>query len=193
MKYLCVYCGSSPGRRSAYSASARALADELVERNIGLVYGGASVGIMGVIADSVLNAGGKVIGVIPEALAVKEVSHRGLTELKIVESMHQRKAVMADLADGFVALPGGLGTLEELFEILTWAQLGFHRKPCALLNICGYYDRLSSFLDHAVNEQFVKAMHRSLLLIDNDPAKLLDSMQAYHAPKIKRLIDRDET
>lgn len=193
LKYLCVYCGSNPGRLPEYRAAARALAEELVRRDIGLVYGGASVGIMGVIADSVLNAGGSVIGVIPRALADKEVSHRGLTELKIVGSMHERKAVMADLADGFIALPGGLGTLEELFEILTWAQLGFHNKPCALLNTGGYYDGLIHFLEHAVNEQFVKPVHRALLLTATDPAKLLDLAQAYHAPVITRFIERDET
>ncbi|MCP4722847.1 MAG: TIGR00730 family Rossman fold protein, partial [Desulfobacteraceae bacterium] len=156
MKKICVYCGSSPGRHPEYVAAARFLAEELLSRKIGLVYGGAHVGIMGEIADTVLKGGGEVIGIMPRALVDKEVSHPGLTELKIVDSMHQRKAMMADLSHGFIALPGGLGTIEELFEALTWAQLGFHKKPCGLLNARGYYDHLSAFLDHTVEEKFVK-------------------------------------
>jgi uncharacterized protein (TIGR00730 family) len=179
MKKVCVYCGSSSGRRPEYSYAARSLAKALTLRGIGLVYGGASVGIMGEIADAVLAGGGEVIGVIPQALVDKEVAHNGLTELKVVGSMHERKQVMMDLSDGFIALPGGLGTQEELFEVLTWSQLGFHKKPCGLLNVEGYYDKLCSFLDHAVDEQFVKTHHREMLLVDDSPEKLLTLMEAY--------------
>ena len=182
MKNICVYCGSTPGKRTEYLESARTLAKELVRRDIGLVYGGASVGIMGEIADTVLAGGGRVLGVIPQALVDKEVSHHGLTELKVVSSMHERKAIMADAADGFIALPGGLGTMEELFEVLTWSQLGFHQKPCALLNVNNYYDHLALFLDHAVEEQFVKQPHREMLLVGTNPKQLLDSMAAYKPP-----------
>lgn len=193
MKNLCVYCGSSSGRRTEYIESAHGLAKELTKRGMGLVYGGASVGIMGEIADAVLSGGGEVIGVIPQALVDKEVSHSSLTELKIVNSMHERKAVMADLSDGFIALPGGLGTLEELFEVLTWAQLGFHTKPCGLLNVGSYYEKLCSFLDHAVEEQFIKTSHRDMLLIEERPEKLLALMEAYQPPLVERWIDRNNT
>ena len=179
MKRVCVYCGSSPGRLPAYAEAAAALGRELAQRNIGLVYGGASVGIMGVIADAVLEQGGDVIGVMPQSLVDKEVSHAGLTELRVTQSMHERKALMAELADGFIALPGGIGTLEELFEVLTWSQLGFHQKPCALLNIQNYYDGLVSFLNHTVVEQFVKPGHRQTLLTADQPGDLIDSMLAY--------------
>jgi len=179
MKKVCVYCGSSSGRRPGYSYAARGLAKALTSRGIGLVYGGAGIGIMGEIADAVLAGGGQVIGVIPQMLADKEVAHDGLTELKIVGSMHERKQVMMDLSDGFIALPGGLGTQEELFEVLTWSQLGLHKKPCGLLNVEGYYDKLCSFLDHAVEEQFVKSHHREMLLVEQSPEKLLTLMEAY--------------
>jgi uncharacterized protein (TIGR00730 family) len=179
MKKVCVYCGSSSGRRPEYGYAARSLAKALTLRGIGLVYGGASVGIMGEIADAVIAGGGEVIGVIPQALVDKEVSHNGLTELKVVASMHERKQVMMDLSDGFIALPGGLGTQEELFEVLTWSQLGFHEKPCGLLNVEGYYDMLCSFLDHAVDEQFVKTHHREMLLVEDSPEKLLTLMEAF--------------
>tara|TARA_R110000782_G_scaffold247564_3_gene334366 strand:- start:930 stop:1469 length:540 start_codon:yes stop_codon:yes gene_type:complete len=179
MKNICVYCGSSSGRRPEYSYAARSLAKALTSRGIGLVYGGASVGIMGEIADAVLASGGEVIGVIPQALADKEVAHEGLTGLKVVGSMHERKQVMMDLSDGFIALPGGLGTQEELFEVLTWAQLGLHTKPCGLLNVEGYYDKLCAFLNHAVGEQFVKTHHREMLLVENSPEKLLTLMETY--------------
>jgi len=179
MKKVCVYCGSSSGRRPEYGYAARSLAKALILRGIGLVYGGASVGIMGEIADAVLAGGGEVIGVIPQALYDKEVAHGGLSELKVVASMHERKQVMMDISDGFIALPGGLGTQEELFEVLTWSQLGFHNKPCGLLNIEGYYDKLCSFLDHAVDEQFVKTHHREMLLVDDSPDNLLTMMEAY--------------
>lgn len=182
MKKICVYCGSSSGKSRNYIDAARDLGRELVARGIDLVYGGASVGVMGEIADEVLAAGGKVTGVIPRSLANNEISHQGLTELKIVESMHERKATMTDISDGFIALPGGLGTLEELFEVLTWSQLGFHHKPCALLNVKQYYDTLLQFLDHATHEEFVKLAHRKMLLIEDKPSKLLNAMSKYKSP-----------
>lgn len=194
MKSICVYCGSNPGKLSEYQATARALAMELVKRNITLIYGGASVGIMGLLADTVLEQGGKVIGVIPQALVDKEVAHRGLTDLKIVQSMHERKSLMVELADGFIALPGGLGTLEEIFETLTWAQLGFHQKPCALLNVADYYKHLALFLDHAVAHAFIKGSYRDILLIESEPARLLDRMQTYTPPKTaNKWINASET
>ncbi|MFT4720396.1 MAG: hypothetical protein ACI9SB_001567 [Candidatus Azotimanducaceae bacterium] len=193
MKKICVYCGSSTGKSPEYLQSASVLAKEMVKRNIGLVYGGANVGIMGEIANTMLANGGDVTGVIPQALVDKEVGHFGLTELKIVGSMHERKAIMADLSDGFIALPGGLGTLEELFEVLTWAQLGFHHKPCALLNIKQYYESLSVFLDHAVNEEFVKPIHREMLLVASDPSQLLNAMERYQPPAVDKWIGRNET
>lgn len=177
MKKICVYCGSSSGRKPEYIEAAHSLARLLAQRGIGLVYGGASVGIMGAIADAVLSNGGEVVGVIPRALVEKEVSHEGLTELKVVDTMHERKAVMMDVADGFIALPGGLGTLEELFEVLTWSQLGFHKKPCGLLNVAGYYEGLISFINSAVDEQFIKTRHRDMLLIEDDAEKLLARME----------------
>lgn len=176
MKNICVYCGSSPGRLPAYADGARALAHALVARDIGLVYGGASIGLMGVVADTVLAGGGRVVGVIPQALARKEVAHTGLTELIVTASMHERKMRMAELSDGFIALPGGIGTFEELFEIWTWAQLGIHTKPVGLLNVAGYFDALITFLDHATQEQFLKANQRQMLLTDSDAPALLASM-----------------
>jgi uncharacterized protein (TIGR00730 family) len=193
MKKVCVYCGSSPGRQPAYLESARSLGVELARRGIGLVYGGASIGMMGEIADAVLRHGGEVTGIIPQALMDKEVSHHGLTELKVVKSMHERKATMADLSDGFIALPGGLGTVEELFEILTWSQLGFHAKPSGLLNVIGYYDLLSKFLNHSVEEKFVHELHRQLLIIEKQPEILLDAMEVYQAPKVDKWIGRPDT
>lgn len=190
---LCVYCGASPGRSEAYAATARTLAESLVRRDIGLVYGGASIGIMGMVADRVLELGGRVIGVIPEALAHKEVAHQQLTELQVTRSMHERKTRMAELSDGFVALPGGIGTLEELFEIWTWAQLGFHAKPCGILNAGGYYDLLIRFLDHVMDEQFVKPDHRRLLFVESEPTALLDRYETYHPPERAHWIGRDET
>jgi uncharacterized protein (TIGR00730 family) len=189
---ICVYCGSSPGRRDKYAANARALAETLVSRNIGLVYGGASIGLMGIVADHVLRLGGNAVGVIPEALMRKEVAHYQLTELHVTQSMHERKMRMAELSDGFIALPGGLGTLEELFEIWTWAQLGFHDKPCGLLNAEGYYDPLIEFLDHAVAEQFVQESHRSMLMVESDPESLLDRFENYRPPLVKVWVDKNE-
>ncbi|WP_410210780.1 TIGR00730 family Rossman fold protein [Aquirhabdus sp.] len=182
LKNICVYCGSSSGKNSAYVESAKQLADVLVERNIGLVYGGAQIGVMGAVANRMLEQGGRVIGVIPEGLLLKEVAHQGLTELHVTKSMHERKALMAEHSEGFIALPGGIGTFEELFEVWTWAQLGFHHKPCGLLNIAGYYDQLIAFLDHAANEGFVKPPHRELLMVEQDPAKILDRMALYTPP-----------
>ena len=186
IKSLCVYCGSSSGRQTIYRETAQQLADALVSRGIALIYGGASIGVMGTLADRVLAKGGRVVGVIPEALAHQEVMHPGLSELLITHSMHERKLRMAELADGFIALPGGIGTLEELFEIWTWSQLGFHEKPIALLNIAGYYDRLLSFLDHIEDEQFFRPQHRRLLNVDANIQRLLDSMSDQY-----QLIDTD--
>jgi uncharacterized protein (TIGR00730 family) len=186
VKRLCVFCGSSTGVRPAYADAARALAAELVRRRIGLVYGGGSVGLMGVLADSVLAGGGEVIGVIPRPLASRELAHPSLTEMRLVGSMHERKATMASLADGFVALPGGLGTLEEILEMLTWAQLGIHRKPVGVLNAEGYYDALLRLLAHAVNEGFVDRDYFSLLLFADAPRQLLDVFETWEPPALPR-------
>jgi uncharacterized protein (TIGR00730 family) len=193
MRWVCVFCGSSPGARACYAEAARALGAVLVRRHIGLVYGGGCVGLMGELADTVLAAGGEVVGVIPEAMVPKELAHAGLTALRVVGSMHERKAMMADLADAFVALPGGFGTFEEFCEIVTWAQLGLHRKPCGLLNVDGYYDRLLALFDHAVAEQFVRPLHRSLVLEEHDPERLVLRLAAYHAPALEQWIGREET
>jgi uncharacterized protein (TIGR00730 family) len=182
VKRLCVFCGSAPGRRTAYAAAARALATALVDRGIGLVYGGGSVGMMGILADAVLAGGGEVIGVLPRGLARKELAHYGLSELHVVGSMHERKALMAELADGFVALPGGLGTLEEILEILTWAQLGIHRKPVGLVDVEGYWAGLLGLLRHAVGEGFVRPEYAALLLVEPAPAALLDRFAAWRPP-----------
>ena len=192
IKNICVYCGSSFGRVDDYGQAANALAQALVRKNIGLVYGGASIGIMGKVADEVLALGGEVMGVIPKALAHKEVAHHHLTQLRVTESMHERKMLMAELSDGFIALPGGIGTFEELFEIWTWAQLGFHHKPIGLLNISGYYDHLIQFLDHVLAEQFVKQETRDLLMVESDPDVLLDRFINYQAPPIKTWLNEEE-
>lgn len=193
MKYICVYCGSNPGRLAAYQEAARSLGRELAERGLGLVYGGASVGVMGAVADAVLENEGKAIGVIPHALATKEVSHHGLDDLFVVDSMHERKAKMAELSDGFIALPGGWGTIEEIFEMLTWAQLGFHEKPCGLLNAAGYYDHLFTFLEKAIEEQFVKPEYRPMIMMDESASALLRRFDEYRAPKVKKWIGPEET
>jgi len=164
----------------------------LARRGIGLVYGGGGIGLMGVLADAALSAGGDVIGVIPEALVAREVAHQGLGDLRVVASMHERKALMADLSDAFVALPGGLGTLEEFCEALTWAQLGIHRKPCGLLNVEGFFDPLLSFFDHAVRERFVSPDHRSLVVVEEDPERLLDALSRWEPPAFERLMGREE-
>jgi uncharacterized protein (TIGR00730 family) len=187
MKRVCVFCGSSTGGRPTYADAARLLAAELVQRQLGLVYGGGSVGLMGVVADAVLAAGGEVIGVIPAPLASRELAHAGLTELRVVASMHERKATMESLADAFIALPGGLGTLEETLEILTWSQLGIHRKPLGVLNVDGYYDGLLRLLTHAVREGFVRPEYFGLLLFGDTPAELLDRFATWQPPAIPRV------
>ena len=192
MKTVCVYCGSSAGRRPEYSAAARRLGEELVSRGLDLVYGGSSVGIMKVVADAVLERGGRVTGVIPEALVRKEIAHRGLTELHVTSSMHERKMKMAELSDAFVALPGGIGTLEELFEAWTWGQLGLHAKPCGLLNVAGYWDGLTVFLDHSVAEGFVKEANRAMLVVSGDPKELLDRFESWRAPTVEKWIRAGE-
>ncbi|PWQ95138.1 TIGR00730 family Rossman fold protein [Leucothrix pacifica] len=192
MKRICVYCGSSMGKKQEYAEAAKALGQALVERNIGLVYGGASVGIMGLIADTVLSLGGEVIGVIPQAIADKEIAHTGLTELKVVANMHERKAMMAEYSDGFIALPGGMGTLEELFEVLTWGQLGFHQKPTGVLNVDGYYDHLIAFLEHAVDQEYLKANHLDMLQKASEPMALLDLLRDYQAPAVGKWVDRKD-
>jgi len=193
IRKLCVYCGSNPGRTPVYADGACALAEALVQRNIGLVYGGASVGIMGLLADAVLRAGGQVTGVMPESLIKKEIAHHGLTELRVTRSMHERKSVMAELSDGFIALPGGIGTLEEIFEVWTWAQLGFHDKPCGLFNIAGYFDNLCAFLDHAVAEQFVKQPHRTMIFVENSAELLLDGFSSYVPPVVTKWVSQSQT
>ncbi|MBE0473143.1 TIGR00730 family Rossman fold protein [Rhodoferax sp.] len=192
MKAVCVYCGSSPGRLETYADAARALGQALVARKLGLVYGGASIGLMGLVADTVLQLGGRAVGVIPQALARKEVVHRHLTELHVTQSMHERKTMMADLSDGFIAMPGGIGTFEEIFEIWTWAQLGIHAKPCGLLNVAGYYDALTTFLDHAAAEQFLKPPHRAMLMVEQQPQALLDRFVSYQPPDIRKWLVPDE-
>jgi uncharacterized protein (TIGR00730 family) len=189
IRRLCVFCGSSAGREPGYRHLAESLGRALAERGIGIVYGGASVGLMGMLADAALAAGGEVIGVIPQALIEREIGHRGLTELRIVESMHERKALMAELADGFVALPGGIGTLEELFEVWTWAQLGLHAKPCALLDTDGFYAPLIAFLDHQVKAGFVREAHRDMLLTAHSPEELLTAFAAYRAPRVGKWLE----
>jgi len=190
MPRICVFTGSSEGRRPSYRAAAGDLGRILVQRGFELVYGGARVGLMGAVADAVLAAGGRVIGVIPEALVAREVAHTGLTELRVVSSMHERKATMADLSDGFIALPGGWGTLEELFEVLTWGQLGLHGKPCGLLNVDGYFDPLLAFLRHAVDEQFVRREYEPWMPVCERADDLLDRFAAFEPPRVRKWIDR---
>ncbi len=182
MKSVCVYCGANKGNSPHFIAAAEQLGNQLAEQGLELVYGGGSVGLMGIIADAALAAGGRVTGVITKALVEKEVAHHGLTELIIVDSMHERKAVMVDRADGFIAMPGGFGTLDELFETLTWGQLGIHAKPCGLLNLDGYFDALLEFFETAVEAGFVRAAHRDMVQIDTDSNQLLDKMRDYTAP-----------
>lgn len=188
MRRICVFCGSSTGRDPVYAEQAAATGKLLAERGLGLVYGGAMVGTMGVIADAALAAGGEVIGVIPEHLADVEVAHRGLTELHITKDMHQRKAKMAELADGFLALPGGAGTLEEFAEIWTWAQLGLHSKPLGLVDVAGFYRPMREYANHMVAEGFLRQEHRDLLFVDPDPAVLLDSFERYEAPDVAKWV-----
>jgi uncharacterized protein (TIGR00730 family) len=193
MKRVCVFCGSNRGGRAGYVTATRELASVLVRRGMSLVYGGGKVGLMGELASEVLRLGGEVTGVIPRSLMEREVGHTGLTDLRVVETMHERKALMADLADGFIALPGGLGTLEEIFEVWTWAQLGMHHKPIAFLDIGGYYQLLSEFLDQATREGFIRRPHRAIAIVERDPAALIEKMRAYSPPAVEKWIDRDDT
>jgi uncharacterized protein (TIGR00730 family) len=193
MKRVCVFCGSSPGASVQYGAVTKRLGGILARRGLALVYGGGNVGLMGMLADAVLKDGGHVIGVIPQSLVDREVAHAGLPDLRIVASMHERKALMADLADGFIALPGGIGTLEEFCEILTWAQLGLHQKPCGLVNVAGYFDHLMAFLDHSVGERFLRPEHRGMVLVEADPEKLIDRFAAYLPPQLEKWIDRSSS
>ena len=186
MRRICVYCGSNNGSSAIYTAAAEDLADVLVRHDYELVYGGAAKGTMGVLADAVLQLGGKVHGVIPKMLQEKEIAHQGLTELHVVTSMHERKSMMAALSDGFIALPGGFGTLEELVEILTWGQLRFHDKPCGVINVNGYFDQLLGFLDHAEREGFLRPENRRMLLCAGDAAGLVKKFERYTAPSVDK-------
>jgi len=190
---VCVFCGSNSGSDPVYVEAARDLGRFFAREGIGLVYGGGSVGLMGEMADAVLSSGGEVIGVIPHALWAREVGHRGLTDIRIVDTMHERKAMMADLADAFIALPGGLGTLEEIFEIWTWAQLGLHAKPVGFLDVNGFYAPLMQFLDRAVRERFLRAEHRAIAVIEHDPEMLLKRFDTWNPPRVEKWITRDET
>ncbi|HSU81735.1 MAG TPA: TIGR00730 family Rossman fold protein [Thermoanaerobaculia bacterium] len=192
MNSLCVFCGSNPGASPAYAEAAARLGRIVAERGMTLVYGGGRVGLMGVVAGAALAAGGRVIGVIPEALATLELAHDGLTALEVVGSMHERKARMSELSDGFLALPGGIGTLEEWFEVWTWSQLGFHPKPCGLLNVAGYYDHLLAFLDHVTAERFLNETHRSMAIVGDDPQLLLDRLAAWRPSRARKWIEAEE-
>ena len=189
LKAVCIYCGSSPGENIAYREAASLLGRIFAERGIRLIYGGGSVGLMGVAADACLAGGGEVIGVIPRLLMEKEVGHKHLTKMYVVENMHERKALMTDLADGFIALPGGYGTLDELFEALTWLQLGYHGKPVGILNVAGFFDHLLKFIDHARDERFLRPQHHASLSTDVDLTKLLDKMEAAEAPDASKWLD----
>jgi uncharacterized protein (TIGR00730 family) len=190
---VCVFCGSSSGNDPAYAEAARTLGRTLAERGITLVYGGGHVGLMGVVADAALGAGGEAIGIMPKALVEREIGHTGLTKLHVVSSMHERKAMMSELSEGFVALPGGNGTLEEFFEVLTWAQLGEHDKPCGLLNVAGYYDPLLAVFDRMVDRDFLRGEHRELVLVERDPSARLERFEVYEPPKTVKWIDPSET
>ena len=193
MRQVCVFAGSRAGTSLQYEAAARGLATAMLSKGLGLVYGGGAVGLMGVLADQMLSGGGQVIGVIPRPLVQREVAHPDLTELRIVPSMHERKAQMAHLADAFIALPGALGTLEELFEIWTWAQLGIHRKPCGILNVAGYYDSLLRFLDHSVSEGFLQPKYRGMLLLGETGEDLVAQLEAYRSPEVAQWMEEGET
>jgi uncharacterized protein (TIGR00730 family) len=191
---ICVFCGASPGARPAYRDATAHVARLLAAEGIGVVYGGGGVGLMGALADAVLAEGGEITGVIPRSLVDREIAHRDVTDMRIVGSMHERKALMVELADAFIALPGGIGTLEELFEVYTWAQLGLHQKPCALLNVEGYYDGIADFLAHAVEERFLRDETRELLLVDSEPATLIERLRAFEPrAAVPKWIDREET
>lgn len=192
-KNICVFCGSAAGNNPAFAEAARHLGGLIADRGMTLVYGGGNVGLMGTVADAALAKSGRVIGVIPHSLEQKEVAHRRLTELHVCRTMHDRKRMMAERADAFVALPGGYGTLEEIFEVITWAQLGIHHNPCALLNVAGFFDGLIQYLDHAVDMELLKPEYRRLLLVETDANRLLDAIQAYRPPKVMQWIEPDET
>lgn len=192
LRQVCVFCGSSRGTNPAHLAAAQNLGRELAQRGLALVYGGGNIGLMGALADAALSAGGHVIGVIPEALLAKEVGHRGLPDLRIVKTMHERKALMAELSDGFIALPGGFGTFEEFFEVLTWSQLGLHAKPCGVLNVASFFTPLLQLIDHAVTEGFIRPAHRELMLVDDSLERLLERMKRFEPPTVHKWIDRDE-
>ena len=193
VRRLCVFSGSSPGGHPDYETAAAGLGRALAGHGIGIVYGGASVGLMGTIADAALDAGGEVVGVIPQALVDREIAHPGLSDLRVVSSMHERKALMAELADGFVALPGGMGTLEELFEVYTWTQLGLYAKPLGLLDVRGYYTRLVAFLDHAVAEQFLTVEYREMLVVEHRAEALIEAFRRWRPPARPKWIDRSQT
>lgn len=192
MKSVCVFCGSSKGVDPAYLEAARTLGESVAKRDLTLVYGGGHVGLMGVVADAALGVGGEVVGVMPRALVDREISHEGLTELHVVGSMHERKALMSELSDGFIALPGGTGTLEEFFEVLTWAQLGEHRKPCGLLNAGGYYDPLLALFEHMVEKGFLSEERRAIVLVEPEPVPLLEAFAHYRPPQVPKWITREE-
>jgi len=186
MRRISVFCGSGKGNNPLYTEAARAMGQALIQNSLGLVFGGGGIGLMGEIAREVLAGGGEVIGVIPKALFEKEVALTSLKDLRVVNSMHERKALMAELSDGFIAMPGGMGTIEEIFEVLTWAQLGIHHKPCGFFNVAGYYDHLIAFLDHAKDSQFVKEEYRSMVIINDDPQKILQEFESYVSPKVDK-------
>lgn len=192
MKTVCVFCGSSEGAREDYVTAARGLGRAMAGRGLRLIFGGGQVGLMGVVADAVMDAGGEAVGVMPKALLEKEIGHQRLTDLHVVGTMHERKALMADLADAFVALPGGYGTFEEFLEVLTWAQLSLHEKPCGLLNVAGFYEPLMTLFDRAVEEGFVRPDHRSLALLEADPQKLLDMLETYTPPATEKWVPPEE-
>src|ERR1039457_2937499 len=191
MRRICVFCGSSSGSHPEYGAAAEELGAELVRRSIGLVYGGGKVGLMGIIADAVLKAGGEAVGVIPEHIMSREIGHKGLTELHVVHSMHERKALMADLSDAFIAMPGGFGTLEEFCEVVTWTQLGLHAKPCGILNVRGFYTPLLAMLDHVVEERFLKPENRALVLARESPSELLRALEEWRRVRVEKWLSRD--
>jgi len=191
MERVCVYCGSNPGFRPVYGEAARRLGRALGEHGLGLVYGGGNAGLMRVLADAALEAGARVTGVMPEVLCAMGRAHEGLTELRVVPTMHERKALMAELADAFIALPGGLGTLDELFEAWTWAQIGLHRKPIGLLDVGGFFGPLVAHIDRAVGEGFMRGQHRDMLAVESDPERLLERFASYEPPRIGKLLDQE--
>ncbi|MCA9030266.1 MAG: TIGR00730 family Rossman fold protein [Planctomycetaceae bacterium] len=193
MKSLCVFCGSSTGSNPVFQQAAVRLAEEIVRREMRLVYGGGNIGLMGIVADAVLAGGGEVLGVIPHALARREVAHANLTELILVESMHERKARMAQMADGFIAMPGGFGTFEEFCEVLTWNQLGIHTKPCGLLNVEGFYDSLIALFDHARDQKFLRPQHRDIVVVDSAPDRLIDQMLAMKTTTVEKWLNENQS